>query len=88
MGHKPRLKILFDRDSDVGEHARRMIHKLDKAQWESDPRYSPMPKGIAFHTALVPNSCDDCGMTFWARGDFPPHIGCVGVPKKGGNAGF
>ncbi len=90
MGDKAKLKILFARDSDTSEHARKMVTRIEMAQWLSDPRYNPMPRGIAHHAAVTPRLCGDCGKTFWSRDDRDrnTHIGCSGAPKKGGNAGF
>lgn len=77
------VKIIIDRASEGAEaHAREAVAKINAAGF--DP-YNPRPVGVAHHSALYPNTCDECGETFWARDQWATHRKCK---TTSGNLGF
>ena len=74
------MKIIFSSNRDsIADHARVLVVKAQKND--------AAPKGVAAHSARVPNVCEDCGVTYWHRDDpyvFFPHVGCRGAKNGAG----
>lgn len=71
------LKIIFDRRGEnIESHAKDLVVAAAKKRGA--------PHGIATYSAQIPETCDDCGETYWHRNDemgWFPHLGCKGKNK-------
>lgn len=76
------MKIIFGESLDaIADHARKVVAKSQQV--------NDSPHGVAHHSAKVPQTCEDCGLTFWHGSDpyaWYPHLGCKGAKVK--DAGF
>lgn len=80
------MKIIFGTDTyAIERHAKAVVSALDR----DNIRYpnQAVPKGVAFHLTRFPNTCDECGNTFWANNQWATHLGCPGSGDKK-EAGF
>lgn len=61
-----------------------MYDRIKLEARDADRSYEPRPRGIAVHTVLYAQRCDDCGQTYWSRDSWGSHVGCQGLKKGAG----
>lgn len=73
----------MDRDSEqITEHARDLHIALEQNDLHHPHR--ARPRGVPFHAARYPRTCDDCGQTYWSMDEWGAHIGCTGSKRRAG----
>lgn len=69
------MKIIVDYYKEgIEDHAKRVISAMEKVDKQRPER--SIPKGVAFHTTLYPQTCDDCNKTYWSKDQYGYHIDC------------
>lgn len=84
-GKVTRMKIIFGTNrSEIEDHAKDTIAALTRYEFKHPTGIKP--KGVQYHAARYPHTCEDCGSTFWSAEeyDYGLHPGCRKGKSKTG----